>query len=115
MGRTAESARDERSDERCSGVDLNITAPDRMSLQIPFEPFPKIQPRMFGQVLLMRLFRDKGFLTQICRNNFMILRLAPPLVVSEEQIVCFNTRPGGPGALLHVCRSELPAGRVTGL
>ena len=41
---------------------------------------------MFGQVLVMRLFRDKGMLTQICGNNFMVLKVAPPLVVSEGQI-----------------------------
>jgi ornithine--oxo-acid transaminase len=44
---------------------------------------------MFGQVLVMRLFRDKGILTQICGNNFMVLKVAPPLVVSEKQIECF--------------------------
>ena len=39
---------------------------------------------MFGQVLVMRMFR-KGFLTQICGNNFMVLKVAPPLVVTDEQ------------------------------
>ena len=34
----------------------------------------------------MRLFRDHGILTQICGNNFMVLKAAPPLVVSEGQI-----------------------------
>jgi ornithine--oxo-acid transaminase len=37
----------------------------------------------------MRLFRDSGFLTQICGNNFMVLKVAPPLVVSDEQIDAF--------------------------
>jgi ornithine--oxo-acid transaminase len=39
---------------------------------------------MFGQVLVMRLFR-KGFLTQVCGNNFMVLKVAPPLVLEERQ------------------------------
>jgi ornithine--oxo-acid transaminase len=34
----------------------------------------------------MRLFRDKGILTQICGNNFMVLKVAPPLVVTEAQL-----------------------------
>ena len=34
----------------------------------------------------MRLFRDKGILTQICGNNFMVLKVAPPLVVTEVQL-----------------------------
>ena len=43
---------------------------------------------MFGQVLVMRLFRD-GILTQICGNNFMVLKVAPPLIVSESQVERF--------------------------
>ena len=39
---------------------------------------------MFGQVVVMRLFRH-GFLTQICGNNFMVLKVAPPLVVKERE------------------------------
>jgi ornithine--oxo-acid transaminase len=42
---------------------------------------------MFGHVLVMRLFRDHGILTQMCGNNFMVLKAAPPpLVVTEVQI-----------------------------
>ena len=41
---------------------------------------------MFGQVLVMRLFRDHNILTQICGNNFHVLKVAPPLVVEETQI-----------------------------
>ena len=26
-----------------------------------------------------------GFLTQMCGNNFMVLKVAPPLVVKEQQ------------------------------
>lgn len=44
---------------------------------------------MFGQILVMRLFRDEGILTQICGNNFMVLKVAPPLAVTEEQIGAF--------------------------
>jgi ornithine--oxo-acid transaminase len=68
---------------------IEFTAPSRMSLRVPFETFKKIHPGMFGQVLVMRLFRDKGILTQICGNNFMVLKVAPPLIVSEEQIDFF--------------------------
>jgi ornithine--oxo-acid transaminase len=41
---------------------------------------------MFGQVIVMRLFRDWQVLTQMCGNKFMVLTVAPPLVVSREQI-----------------------------
>ncbi|MEY2396173.1 MAG: hypothetical protein QOF94_2518, partial [Acidobacteriaceae bacterium] len=32
-----------------------------------------------------RLFRD-GILTQICGNDFMVLKVAPPLVVTPQQV-----------------------------
>jgi ornithine--oxo-acid transaminase len=60
-----------------------------MSLRVPFEAFIEIHRAMFGQVLVMRLFRDHGILTQICGNNFMVLKVAPPLTVAQEQIDTF--------------------------
>ena len=65
---------------------IEFTAPQRLLLRIPFEGFMKIHSGMFGQVIVMRLFRDHGFLTQICGNNFMVLKAAPPLVVEEREI-----------------------------
>jgi acetylornithine/succinyldiaminopimelate/putrescine aminotransferase len=44
---------------------------------------------MFGQMLVMRLFRSEKILTQMCGNSFMVLKTAPPLVASEEQIRVF--------------------------
>jgi ornithine--oxo-acid transaminase len=63
---------------------IEFTAPRKLSLRVPFEAFMKIHPAMFGQVLVMQLFR-RGFLTQVCGNNFMVLKVAPPLVVREHE------------------------------
>jgi len=65
---------------------IEFQAPQSLRLRIPFEAFLRIHPAMFGQILVMRLFRDSGILTQICGNNFMVLKAAPPLVVTEGQI-----------------------------
>ncbi len=67
-----------------SGIEFK--SPSRLTLKIPFESFRAIHPAMFGQIVVMRMFRDKGMLTQICGNNFMVLKVAPPLVVSEDEI-----------------------------
>jgi ornithine--oxo-acid transaminase len=40
-------------------------------------------------MLVRRLFREKSVLTQICGNNFMVLKAAPPLIVTEGEIVRF--------------------------
>jgi len=63
--------------------------PRRLSLRVPFETFHKIHPAMFGQVLVMRLFREKGILTQTCGNNFMVLKACPPLGVEDEHVERF--------------------------
>ncbi len=70
---------------------IQFTAPKQFRLRVPFEAFKAIHPGMFGQILVMRLFRDKGILTQICGNNFMVLKVAPPLIVTEEQLQEFVT------------------------
>jgi ornithine--oxo-acid transaminase len=75
-------------DVRGKGLLLGIefTAPRRLALRVPFEAFAKVHPAMFGQILVMRLFRDSGILTQICGNDFMVLKVAPPLMVTAPHI-----------------------------
>ena len=65
---------------------IEFTTPRSLRLRIPFEAFMHLHPAMFGQIVVMRLFRDHGILTQICGNNFMVLKVAPPLVVTDGQI-----------------------------
>jgi ornithine--oxo-acid transaminase len=67
-----------------SGIEFR--APRKLGLRIPFEAFRKIHSGMFGQVMVMRLFRDKDILTQICGNNFMVLKVAPPLVAEDRHL-----------------------------
>ena len=68
---------------------IEFIAPRKLSLRVPFEAFHRVHPAMFGQVVVMRMFREKNILTQICGNNFMVLKAAPPLVVSEEHLDAF--------------------------
>lgn len=65
---------------------IEFTRPHALKLRVPFEAFHRIHPGMFGQVIVMRLFRDAAFLTQICGNNFMVLKAAPPLMVKEQHV-----------------------------
>lgn len=68
---------------------IAFRAPRQLRLRVPFETFRRVHPAMFAQVLVMRLFRDFRVLTQICGNSFFVLKAAPPLIVSEEQISQF--------------------------
>ena len=66
---------------------IEFRAPRSPSLQIPFLAFAHIHPALFGQMLVRRLFRDHGILSQICgNNNFMALKVAPPLIIHDAQL-----------------------------
>ncbi len=70
-----------------SGIEWKT--PQKFQLKIPFEVFKRIHPGMFGQILVMNLYCEKGILTQICGNHFMVLKVAPPLTSSPEQLDYF--------------------------
>jgi len=65
---------------------IEFKPPQKLALRALYAAFHRIHPAMFGQVMVMRMFREKNILTQICGNNFMVLKAAPPLVVNEEQL-----------------------------
>jgi ornithine--oxo-acid transaminase len=68
---------------------ISFRPPKALRLRLAFETFRHIHPAMFGQVIVMRMFRDQHVLMQMCGNNFMVLKVAPPLVVTPEQIEKF--------------------------
>jgi ornithine--oxo-acid transaminase len=70
-----------------SGIEFQ--PPKKLALRTLYQAFHAIHPAMFGQVIVMRMFREKNILTQICGNNFMVLKAAPPLTVDEQQLETF--------------------------
>jgi ornithine--oxo-acid transaminase len=65
---------------------IEFQAPSNLPMRISFEAFKAVHPGLFGQILVMRLFSHTNILTQICGNNFMVLKVAPPLTTSEQQM-----------------------------
>lgn len=70
-----------------SGIEFRT--PNKLALRLSLQAFRAIHAAMFGQVLVMRLFRREHILTQMCGNNFMVLKTAPPLVANEATIETF--------------------------
>ena len=68
---------------------IAFRAPKSLRLRLSFESFRRVHPAMFGQVVVMRMFRQQHVLTQMCGNNFMVLKAAPPLIIGVEQIERF--------------------------
>ncbi len=64
---------------------IEFRAPKQLRLRASFEAFRAIHPGLFGQIVVMNLFQ-RGILTQMCGNNFMVLKAAPPLIVEEVEI-----------------------------
>jgi len=63
--------------------------PTSLRLRVPYKAFAAIHSGVFGQLVVSRLFRRENILTQVCGNDHMVLKMAPPLVASEEQVDSF--------------------------
>jgi ornithine--oxo-acid transaminase len=70
---------------------IEFVAPRSLKLRVPFESLAMIQPAIFGQILVMRMFRDHGMLNQVCGNNFMVLKISPPLMIDDAKLDRFVT------------------------
>ncbi len=65
---------------------IEFCVPRQRWLRLAYEAFRRIHPAMFGQMIVMRLFNDKNVLTQLCGNNFAVVKASPPLVVNDQQV-----------------------------
>jgi ornithine--oxo-acid transaminase len=63
---------------------IEFVRPKQLALRASFEAFRSIHAGLFGQMVVMNLF-ERGMLTQMCGNNFMVLKVAPPLVIGEPE------------------------------
>ncbi len=79
-----EMVQEVRGQGMLSGIAFQV--PRSLRLRLSYEAFHRIHPGLFGQVMVMRMFRDQNILTQICGNNFMVLKVAPPLLVAESEL-----------------------------
>jgi ornithine--oxo-acid transaminase len=68
---------------------VQFKAPKSLKLRLGFETLSAIHLALFGQVLVMHLFRDHGILSQVCGNDFMVLKVSPPLTIEEAQLERF--------------------------
>jgi len=64
-------------------------APRELRLRLLFDAFARIHPAMVEQVLVMRLFADHRVFSQICGNDFMVLKVSPALNVPDAVVNAF--------------------------
>jgi len=68
---------------------IELQPPQTFKLQALFKPFSMAHPALFGQMVVMKMFREGKILTQICGNSYMTIKASPPLVASEEDLDMF--------------------------
>jgi ornithine--oxo-acid transaminase len=83
---------------------IEFAAPRQLRLRAAYEAFRAIHPGLFGQMVVMNMF-ERGILTQMCGNNFMVLKAAPPLIVEEEEIDRFVVTIKAVAELMHTTTS----------
>ena len=84
---------------------IEFQRPSQLGLRLSFEAFGKIHAAMFGQMIVMRMFRQENFLTQICGNNFNVLKVAPPLIADPDQLNQFVNSVARVIGLVHSSRA----------
>lgn len=65
---------------------VKFRAPSSMKLRLLYESFRHIHAGLFGQMVVMKLFREGGILTQMGGNNYMVIKSSPPLTSSEADL-----------------------------
>lgn len=60
--------------------------PPSTRLRLLHAGFAKVHPGLFGQMLVRSLLREEGILTQMCGNDFRVVKASPPLTASESEI-----------------------------
>ncbi|MGE4159829.1 MAG: aspartate aminotransferase family protein [Planctomycetota bacterium] len=65
---------------------VEFRRPESLRLRFQYDTFARLHPGLFGQMLVRTLFRDEGILTQMCGNNYSVIKASPPLTSSEAEI-----------------------------
>lgn len=68
---------------------IEFEAPDSFALRSAWAMVHKLDKNLFPQAITMPLFNDHRVLTQVAGHNIDVIKLLPPLVLSEEDVNWF--------------------------
>ncbi len=63
--------------------------PHSLKLKALFKSFKLLHEGLFGQMMVRKLFREGKILTQVCGNNYMVIKACPPLISIDADIKYF--------------------------
>jgi ornithine--oxo-acid transaminase len=65
---------------------IEFGAPKSMTLKMGWSLIQKANKGLFGQMVTSPLLTQHRILTQVAGHNLNVLKLSPPLIVTEEQL-----------------------------
>ncbi len=68
---------------------IELIAPESFKLKAIFKSFRLLHAGLFGQMFVRKMFREGNVLTQVCGNNYMVIKACPPLIATSEDIDFF--------------------------
>ena len=72
-------------------VGIEFGRPKSLKLKLAWDLVHKVNAGLFGPAIVIPLFSEHGILTQVAGKDQDILKLIPPLVVTEQDIAHFLT------------------------
>lgn len=72
-------------------VGIEFGRPKSLKLKLAWDLVHKVNAGLFGQAIVIPLFSEHGILTQVAGKDQDIIKLIPPLVVTEQDIAHFLT------------------------
>lgn len=72
-------------------VGIEFGRPKSLKLKLAWDLVHKVNAGLFSQAIVIPLFSDHGILTQVAGKDQDIIKLIPPLVVTEQDIAHFLT------------------------
>lgn len=68
---------------------VEFQAPKSTTQKLLFKGFASAHPGLFGQMVVKTLFEEFHILTQMSGNNYMVIKLIPPLTIERAQLDYF--------------------------
>ncbi|TMB98316.1 MAG: aspartate aminotransferase family protein [Chloroflexi bacterium] len=72
-------------------IGIEFGAPRSLPLRAGWDLVHRAAGGLFGQMIAIPLMRDHGILTQVAGHNLDVHKLAPPLIIGEEEMEHFLT------------------------
>jgi acetylornithine/succinyldiaminopimelate/putrescine aminotransferase len=83
-------------------IAIEFAEPRELALRMGWKLLHKMEPELFGQMLVTALFAKHRILTQVAGHGMDIIKIIPPLTIGEQEVERFVS---ALDSVLHECRS----------